>query len=369
MLDGWISYLMSDTFLMGDLTNTLPMDDIRNMTHNSTQVIDMPFTNITMAGNSTHTDTRELDNDDISLIVIHLLVLPILGVFGIIGNILSIVVLGRDDVMKKTTRFLLRNLAMADIGFLIMFVFLCAFHTTVYQVPHYPSPEMRQLYRSMRPYLLFITQVFQVTSIYSVVIVTGDRYIAICRPLQSGRLSTTRNARWAVVVVWCVAVIFNIPRGIGYMTIPCDDATSGCDASSMPLYRDKVYILVYRVILVNIVKMIIPLTVLITCNVKLIKAVRASREVHSETQRQQNNTTVMLVTIVITFIICFIPYLLTGLLIFIDSINVRTLLFYNAMLSNIFLAVNSAANFLIYLARGERFRRILKNICLPTRLQ
>ena len=358
------------------MSNTLLMDDITNMTHNNTQVIDMSF-------------TREFENYDIAEFVIYLLVLPILGVFGIVGNILSIVVLGRDDVMKKTTRFLLRNLAMAHIGFLIMFVFQNAcltvinlkHITTIYQVPHYSSPQIFQLqhvYDSMLPYLLFITHVFHVTSIYSVVIVTGDRYIAIGRPLQSGRLSTTRNARWAVVVVWCVAVIFNIPRGIGYMTIPCNNATPGCDASSMPLHRDRVYILVYHVILDNIVKMIIPLTVLITFNIKLIKAVRASHEMHSETQRQQKNTTVMLVTVVITFIICFTPRLLKGVLwvIHFFSMNgmmigyyILWIIMYNSMLSDMFLAVNSAVNFLIYLARGERFRRILKNICLPTRLQ
>ena len=159
-------------------------------------------------------------------LVTYLLVLPILGVFGIVGNILSIVVLGRDDVMKKTTRFLLRHLATADIGQLIMFVFQRAFYSILqYHVPHYTSP---QLYWSMVPYIMFIMNVFHVTSIYSVVIVTGDRYIAICRPLQSGRLSTTRNARWAVAAVWCVAVIFNIPWGIDNMTIPCNNSTAYC---------------------------------------------------------------------------------------------------------------------------------------------
>ena len=368
----WISYLMSNTLLMSDLTNTLPMDDNTNMTYNSTQVIDMSFTNISIAGNSTNTDTRQLANYEIAQLVLFLLVLPILGVFGIVGNILSFVVLGRDDVMKKTTRFLLRNLAAADIGFLIMLVFQNAWLTIIYKVPQYSSPQIDQLFWSMVPYLWFIAEAFHVASIYSVVIVTGDRYIAICRPLQSGRLSTTRNARWAVAAVWCAAVIFSIPLGMRNMTIPCDNATSGCYRSSMSLYKDRVYNLVYHVILVNIVEIMIPLTVLITLNVKLIKAVRASRQIHSETQRQQNNTTVMLVTIVITFSICFTPLLLYSVIWtwqFTHGINVYVILYYNYMLSNMFLAVNSAANFLIYLARGERFRRILANICLLTKIQ
>ena len=271
---------------MGDLTNTLPMDDLKNMTSNSTQVIDMAFTNISIAGNSTNTDTRPLRNDEIARLVVYLLVLAILGVFGIVGNILSIVVLGRDNVMKKTTRFLLRNLATADIGFLIMFVVRYAFSTIRNQVP-----QIGQLYWSMDPYLWFIREVFHMASIYSVVIVTGDRYIAICRPLQSGRLSTTRNARWAVAVMWCMAVIFNIPKGIGHMiTIPCDNSTVGCYQSSIPLYNKPVYHLVYYVILANIVKMIIPLTVLITWGAsnhrKAPKGTEGHRKAPKGTERQ-----------------------------------------------------------------------------------
>ena len=357
----------------GDLANILPMDDNTNTTQNNTQVIDMSFTNFSIAGNSTNTDTSQSTNRQITVLVMDVLVLPILGVFGIIGNILSIVVLGRDDVMKKTTRFLLRNLATADIGFLIIFFVGNAYYTIMYEVPHYSSPQMGRLNRSMAPYLSFILNVFHVTSIYSVVIVTGDRYIAICRPLHSGRLSTTRNARWAVGIVWFLAVIFTIPIGFGFMTIPCNNATAECHTSSKLLLHHKLYTLVYYVILDSIVRIIIPLTVLIILNIKLIKAVRASREMHSETQRQQNNTTVMLVTIVITFIICFTPYVLENVLRVIDDfgqdINLWMIPFYTSVVSNMFLAVNSAVNFLIYLARGERFRRILGNICVPSRLQ
>ena len=274
--------------------------------------------------------------------------------------------------MKSTTRFLLRNLATADIGFLIIFVFDNTFATTIYTLPHYSSPQLDQLYRSYTgaPYHLFILNMFHVASIYSVVIVTGDRYIAICRPLQSGRLSTTRNARWAVAGVWLLSAIFNIPRGIGYMTIPCNNATTECYTSSMALYNDRVYRLVYH-ILDKIVKITIPLIALTIFNVKLIKAGRASREMHSETQRQQNNTTVMLVTIVITFIICSTPYVLEGVLKVIEDfgndIDIWMIYLYTSVLSSMFLAVNSAVNFLIYLARGERFRIILVNICRSTR--
>ena len=115
------------------------MDDIKNMTSNSTQVVDMTFTNISMAGNSTNTYTRPLHHYEITYLVMHVLLLPILGVFGIVGNILSIVILGRDDVMKKTTRFLLRNLATADIGFLIMLVTACVSHTLINVIPQYAS--------------------------------------------------------------------------------------------------------------------------------------------------------------------------------------------------------------------------------------
>ena len=129
----------------------------------------MSVTNISIAGNPTNADSRLLYHYDIAQLLVYMLVLPILGVFGIVGNILTIVVLGRDDVMKKTTRFLLRNLATADIGILIIFVLRKAFDTII---PHYTSPEIDQLYCSMEPYLMFIAHVFQVTDKY---IFSGNR--------------------------------------------------------------------------------------------------------------------------------------------------------------------------------------------------
>ena len=255
------------------------MDDNTNMTYNSSQVIDMAFTNISISGNSTNTHLRQHALTRVYLeLVVFLMVLPILGVFGIVGNILAIVVLGRDEVMKKTTRFLLRNLAIADIGFLTMFVL------------HRVYDQSQLLLLNASTFCWFTSSVFHVASIYSVVIVTGDRYIAICRPLHSGRLSTTRNARWAVTVVWCISVIFNIPMGIDGMIIPCNNATTKCYSRSfIPLYSDNVYNLVYFFILDNIAKIIIPLTVLIIVNVKLIQTVRASREIHGDNRTTQRS--------------------------------------------------------------------------------
>ena len=340
------------------------------MIHNSTQVTNM-------SGNSTTADTRSFTNHDMTDFVIHLLFLPILSVFGIIGNILSIVVLGRDDVMKKTTRLLLQNLAVADIGFLIMFVFMKIFKT-MYNIPYYSSSQIEHLVWNMGPYIWPIVNVFHLATIYLVVIVTGDRYIAICRPLQSGTLSTTRNARWAVAVVWLMAVIFNIPRWFDYMRIPCTNGTSECYSSYTLLGHNSVYIIVYKIILVTTVRIILPLIALIIFNVKLIMVIRASCERHSNTQQQNNNTTVMLVTIVMVFMICFTPAILKcatwiSLYVFRTDITDQTMARlrlvdrYIAISDDTFLVVNSTVNFLIYLAGGDRFRKILQNMCHPTK--
>ena len=52
-------------------------------------------------------------------IVVNVYIVLSLCVTGICGNILSIVVLHKDRVMKKTTSFLLKALAFADLMYLM----------------------------------------------------------------------------------------------------------------------------------------------------------------------------------------------------------------------------------------------------------
>ena len=56
---------------------------------------------------------------DIFKLIINVYVVVFVCAFGITGNVLSIVVLGRDRSIRRTTGFLLQMLAVADTTYLV----------------------------------------------------------------------------------------------------------------------------------------------------------------------------------------------------------------------------------------------------------
>ena len=88
---------------------------------------------------------------------------------GIPLNILSIIVLHRDDSFKHTTRFLLQMLAVADILFLVADFVSARFY----------FEREDELLTNTSSIISFPWS----ASVWTVVIVTGERYVAITRPL------------------------------------------------------------------------------------------------------------------------------------------------------------------------------------------
>ena len=280
----------------------------------------------------------------------------ILCVFGIIGNILSIIVLGRDDVMRKTTRLLLRNVAVADIGVLVISILRITLELT------------SQLHNLTYFTQYILSNICQMATVYAVVIVTIDRYIAICHPLQSIKLSTMRNARWAIGITSAMAVIFNMPRFYEreFPRNACGDSSAEKFICFM-LFRSlwlKTYQIGYETLFIFIVKFCIPLLILIVCNVKLIMAIRASRARHDDRHADQKNTTFMLIAIVILFIVCIIPQFIIHFYVNVPhTLNNAEMVYFVNIFAYLLINVNSSFNFVIYVARGQRFRRILMDMC------
>ena len=70
----------------------------------------------------------------------------------------------------------------------------------------------------------------QTCAVWLVVILTADRYIAICRPLHASQYSRRSRARRAVALVWILSILYNLPRfferNIVAVTDPVTNVTS-----------------------------------------------------------------------------------------------------------------------------------------------
>ena len=120
-------------------------------------------------------------------------------VFGVVGNVLEIIVLGADNKDRSTSVFL-QSLAVLD-SLLLAFAFLLQSLNTVaneYDVlPHYEAA-----YHTVFLVCYPCTYIVRTAGIYTTVSLTFDRYMAVSRPFSANRLCTKSRA-WKQVSLYC----------------------------------------------------------------------------------------------------------------------------------------------------------------------
>ncbi|KAL3120563.1 hypothetical protein niasHT_007855 [Heterodera trifolii] len=126
-------------------------------------------------------------------------------VFGCFGNCLSASVFLRR---KTSINILLSALAFVDIGLLL------------FAIPVFILPTLDRngfvTFESVQAvivkFLYPVNLMFQTWSIYTIVLITAERWLAICRPLHVRSLCTSRTAKWSLLFTASFSVLYNVVR-------------------------------------------------------------------------------------------------------------------------------------------------------------
>ena len=165
-----------------------------------------------------------------------------------------------------------------------------------------------------------------------------------------------------------VAVQYNIPEFVGWRIqyVTYDNGTTyEPSLENTKLGTPKLYDIVYRGVLSVTFFVVGPLLTLMYVNIRLIQALKARRrksiEMVSQLQQNDNNVTFVLIIVIVVFIICQSPGLIVRALRVATSTNMEMCgyIFYIGTVANLFLALNSAVNFVIYVVFNKRFRQVL----------
>jgi len=127
-------------------------------------------------------------------IAIEVYIIGTLCALGIAGNVLSIVVLGRDQTIRRTTGFLLQMLAVADAVYLVACV-ICFTLRCIEKWTDWLPAVVHRHWPYVEVYSWPIISVALIASVWLVVVLTVDRYIAICHPLHAAQYSTIVTGR------------------------------------------------------------------------------------------------------------------------------------------------------------------------------
>lgn len=286
---------------------------------------------------------------------------------GIVGNAVSFIVLLRDSA--SVTTFLLQALAVADTLVLITAAPLFSISPIYYYTGYLKS--YTDLYAVFMPFLWPLYLISYTGTICLTVLVSLNRYEAVCRPFKADKLFDGTKVRRHVFYVALFSVLYNIPRFFEYEKAEvCIGYNSSKETFDISAFGgNKVYRILYTNILYFLVMHGGPLLSLAFLNANLIRAlkVQARKRTEMKMAGYQQDITLVLVVVVCVFICCQTPTFVDHILWTVLDKSTTTCghwHYYYTAIGDMLAILNSAVNFVIYVLTSPKFRQNLLSMCV-----
>lgn len=293
--------------------------------------------------------------------------LNIIGLFGIIGNIISMIILSRPQ-MRSSINYLLMGLAKCDIILILTSMLLFGL-PTIYPYTGYLFYYYYYIHPNISPVVYTIACSAQTASVYLTLTVTLERFVAVCHPLRARALCTYGRAKIYFIVIIIFGFLYNIPRFWEVSVVKHfykEYGTVYCVFVS-ELRKDRNYIKIYIQWLYLVFIYFLPFISLALLNTLIYKQVRkANRERArlSRMEKREIGLATMLLCVVFVFFLCNVLALVINILEASFDIIQDELV----KVSNLLVTINSSVNFIIYVIFGEKFKRIFLTIFCTGRM-
>lgn len=236
---------------------------------------------------------------------------PIVAIFGILGNALNLAVLTRKRLQRKMADRLETSAHAGLVALAASDALVCLTYAAVSLLLRFQSKvygrDQSLVILYFDVYREPLLNVFQLTSTWLTVVMAVERYVAVCRPLQARSVISLTGTRVAILSVSVASLVCNLPRFWHYVpgVMPCSklldvslrEAASVCANVALSscryylklpgtLYNDHpTFVLVYDVFYFT-VNIVLPLPILTFCNVCLVSALRRSHRLRQQQLQQ-----------------------------------------------------------------------------------
>lgn len=319
---------------------------------------------ITLLGNNSSSswDRNEETGEDEHALwtnVIGVWLTGVICILGLAGNVASFIVLWRA-FGHSPMFYVLRATSLADCVFLLTVFVL----NTVLNACHDTGPvavwcDAAAGYIQWAIWPVLMTS--QMLTVWLAVLVSGERFIAICYPLKSASFCTLARARRYVIILTAISIVYCIPRYFEYKVNEIGHMVKG-EVGEHPVYR-----YLYSATLYSIFLFFLPLTLIAFLNVRLLLALKRGKRQWGDLkqrQRKEQSVTLIPLTIVATFFVCGTPALAVNVIEALDPAAALTPSFVTfIVVANLLVVVNSGSNFVIYYLLGRKFRQKLLELC------
>ncbi|XP_011497767.1 PREDICTED: allatostatin-A receptor-like [Ceratosolen solmsi marchali] len=296
----------------------------------------------------------------------------LIGILGLVGNSLVVIVVAANPGMRSTTNILIINLAIAD----LLFVLFCIpFTATDFVLPYWPFGNV---WCKVVQYLIIVTAC---ASVYTLVLMSLDRYLAVVHPIASMSVRTESHAFTAIWIVWIVILTSSIPALIIHgeygeiralnQSFPCalhsrDQSGSETETEALeiqtacrilpdanrPLFQVTFFLASY----------VVPLTLICGLYVCMLLRLWKGVRVSAESRRGRKRVTRLVLVVVGVFAICWCPI---QVILVVKSLDMYPLSSGTIMLqiaSHVLAYTNSCVNPILYAFLSDNFRKAFRKI-------
>lgn len=284
-------------------------------------------------------------------------------ILGIVGNILALMVLSRDQ-NRLATLLSLKALSLSDLVLLVGAVLQQIIPMWCLHAQSTHEFCLHQGY--IRVYTWPVVCAAQMSSIWFTVLISAERFIAICYPLSASHLCTIARVRLAIAIITITSVLFNLVKFFEFKPLADFDPALNVTRyvlSPTDLRQDPVYRYLYNMAMYCLVIYALPLSILTVLNFMLVQKIKQAHrdwQLLNRSQKREMKATKLPLCIVLVYFICGTQSLIAFIL---DAIYVEFspwLQVYTAVV-NLLVIFNSAVNFLLMYCFGSRFRKLLKD--------
>ena len=372
--------------------------NISTMMNNTTS--DMFENNVTCTSNSFSTPEAIEDYTDLKIhlartrFIVQQIIIPLVVIFGILGNLMSIIVLTRSW-MRSSTNYYLTALAIYDTLYLI-------FATTMTVGNYENIKELNWYTQYQYPIGKPLVDTFSNSAVWLTLTFTIERWLCVCHPMRGRIWCTPKRARYIIVIVCFAAALITFPEFFEKRIVKCEECNRTIPRVNNTNFGNSVAYQIGYIYTCQVLFTFLPLFFLLKFNILLILAVyqaakrrtsmvyygrnskvnEDSKDTKSNgkggngnsrkarNQKDQQKVTITLISVVVVFIFCHSP----------QAIQSMYLSYYSGMLSgkrlyislitanifNLLVMCNASINFVLYSTFNTRFRHTFKRLSLRT---
>ncbi|ESO96488.1 hypothetical protein LOTGIDRAFT_159904 [Lottia gigantea] len=295
---------------------------------------------------------------EVSRMITGLILYPCICFPGLLGNILTLIVLSQNNMRTSTNAFL-SALAVSDgiklINDILYFLVIVFYKTD--------TTIGNRAYGYLYPYAHFIFNMSTCVSSWLTVSVAVERYILVCHPTRARTICNRQRAVYTCVGVYLVMIALAIPSALRYRTIWCIDPETNVSMIHVMLtemWKNQTFVITYTWAQ-NLIRSIIPLVVLVALNACIIGALRKTRA--NKRNNSRHRVTVMMIIVIVVFMVCITPDAIMSTVFGYGYHEAGNLVKGIREFTDTLLALNAATNFIVYCVFNKVFRNSFTSLC------